>query len=51
MPRRWVEGDVRANGPDVTLLARRYGVSEQAFWFRLLALKLVDEMPAEDTLS
>ena len=42
MPREWVRGDVRAEGPDLTLLAKRYEVSEQALWFRLLNLKLVD---------
>lgn len=40
MPRLWVQRDVHAQGPNVPLLARRYEVSEQALWFRLLVLKL-----------
>ncbi len=44
MPRLWIQRDVNLQGPDVTLLARRYGVSEQALWLRLLTLKLVDEI-------
>lgn len=42
IPREWIEKDVHKYGPDATLLARRYEVSEQALWFRLLALKLVE---------
>jgi len=43
MPRQWMRDDVTHYGLDVALLARRYQVSEQALWFRLLALKLVHE--------
>jgi Zn-dependent peptidase ImmA (M78 family) len=40
MPKAWVERDY--NDPDdLALLARQYGVSEQAFWYRLVTLKLV----------
>lgn len=40
MPRDWVRADVRRHGIDVPLLAKRYHVSEQAIWFRLLNLRL-----------
>lgn len=43
MPKRWIEADAGKYGPEnVTYLAQRYGVSEQALWFRLINLKLVD---------
>ena len=42
MPRDWIEDDVSTYGPDLTLLAKRYEVSEQALWFRLLNLRLVE---------
>ena len=41
MPQRWIREDVAQLGLDVTVLAKRYEVSEQALWFRLLALKFV----------
>lgn len=44
MPRRWVVNDARAQDVDALVLARRYEVSEQAMWFRLINLKLVQEM-------
>lgn len=40
MPRAWVRADVQRHGVDLPLLAKRYHVSEQAAWFRLLNLKL-----------
>jgi len=43
MPQVWVREEVRLHGPNVTLLAKRFEVSEQALWFRLLALRLVEE--------
>jgi Zn-dependent peptidase ImmA (M78 family)/transcriptional regulator with XRE-family HTH domain len=43
MPRPWIRDDVRLRGLDVTFLAKRYEVSEQAVWFRLLALGLVQD--------
>lgn len=46
MPRAWMRADVRARGLDTTMLAKRYEVSEQALWFRLLALGL--DKDAED---
>lgn len=43
MPRTWIVGDVKDLGVDLALLAKRYGVSEQALWLRLLNLRLVNE--------
>jgi Zn-dependent peptidase ImmA (M78 family)/transcriptional regulator with XRE-family HTH domain len=43
MPAAWIRNDVAETTPDVRLLAKRYGVSEQAMWFRLLNLRLVSE--------
>lgn len=43
MPSRWMYKEADIEGPDVRALARRYGVSEQAMWFRLLNLKLVKD--------
>lgn len=40
MPKTWVEQEYR-NPDQLSLLARKYGVSEQAFWYRLVNLKLV----------
>jgi len=40
MPWAWVRADVRARSLDTTMLAKRCEVSEQALWFRLLALGL-----------
>lgn len=48
MPRDWIERDVSTYGPDLTLLAKRYEVSEQALWFRLLNLKLVESDVARE---
>lgn len=42
MPKDWLYKDFKNLDRDVTVLAKRYDVSEQALWFRLLALKLVD---------
>jgi Zn-dependent peptidase ImmA (M78 family)/transcriptional regulator with XRE-family HTH domain len=43
MPRGWIERDFQKYGEEnLTLFAQRYGVSEQALWFRLLNLRLVD---------
>lgn len=47
MPREWIRKDVRHYDFDVTLLAKRYEVSEQALWFRLLTLKLVNQSESE----
>ena len=47
MPRQWIRDDVRLRGPELALLARRFEVSEQAMWFRLLALGLADEFSEE----
>jgi Zn-dependent peptidase ImmA (M78 family) len=41
MPKSLLQRDVSEHGLDVTLLAKRYGVSPQALWFRLLNLGLV----------
>jgi Zn-dependent peptidase ImmA (M78 family)/DNA-binding XRE family transcriptional regulator len=43
MPRAWLRRDADQMGLDVTLLSKRYEVSEQALWFRLLNLKLATE--------
>lgn len=46
MPMKWVRNDFREySADDLTTLARRYKVSEQALWFRLINLKLVSEKP------
>lgn len=40
MPKLWIEQDY--SSPDqLQILARKYGVSEQAFWYRLVNLRLV----------
>lgn len=41
MPTDWLKQDVANLGADGTMLARRYGVSEQAMWIQLLDLRLV----------
>lgn len=42
MPKQWIERDFR--GPDnLRLLANRYQVSEQALWYRLVTLRLIDD--------
>jgi len=46
MPRTWIHEDVR-RGRDPILLAKRYDVSDQAMWFRLLALGLADDGAGE----
>ena len=43
MPAGWIRDDFSTHGPDLTLLRRKYGVSEQAMWFRLLNLRLVQD--------
>lgn len=43
MPSGWVRDDFSKHGPDLTLLRRKYGVSEQAMWYRLLSLRLVHD--------
>lgn len=44
MPRSWLKKDFEQYGSDgLPALSRRYQVSEQAMWFRLLNLKLVEE--------
>jgi Zn-dependent peptidase ImmA (M78 family)/DNA-binding XRE family transcriptional regulator len=43
MPRDWLIRDVKQYGQDVRFLSKRYEVSEQALWFRLLSLKLASE--------
>jgi len=43
MPASWIKDDVDQHGIDATILAKRYGVSEQALWFRLLNLRLVQD--------
>lgn len=44
MPRSWLKRDFDQYGSDaLATLSRRYQVSEQAMWFRLLNLKLVKE--------
>jgi Zn-dependent peptidase ImmA (M78 family) len=47
MPREWIRKDARYYDFDVTLLAKRYEKSEQAIWFRLLTLKLVNQSESE----
>lgn len=47
MPADWVREDVARHGPDLTLLRRKYAVSEQAMWFRLLSLHLVSDSDRE----
>ena len=43
MPKQWIEQDFDGKREDaVTILAEIYGVSEQALWFRLINLHLVD---------
>jgi Zn-dependent peptidase ImmA (M78 family)/DNA-binding XRE family transcriptional regulator len=43
MPKKWIKKDFDKYGADgLVLLAQRYEVSEQALWFRLLNLKLVE---------
>ena len=42
MPQEWVRKDFREYGEDnLTLMAQKYEVSEQALWFRCVNLKLV----------
>jgi Zn-dependent peptidase ImmA (M78 family) len=41
MPASWVKKDVGGAQPDLRLLAKTYGVSEQAMWFRLVNLHIV----------
>jgi Zn-dependent peptidase ImmA (M78 family)/transcriptional regulator with XRE-family HTH domain len=41
MPAQWIHTDVHAHGPNLGFLSRRYDVSQQAMWYRLLSLKLV----------
>lgn len=42
MPKEWIKRDFR--GPDnLRLLANRYQVSEQALWYRLVTLRLIDD--------
>lgn len=41
MPRAWVKNDFK-NQMELSFMARRYKVSEQAMWFRLINLKLVE---------
>lgn len=41
LPSDWLKRDVAEFGADGTVLAKRYGVSEQAMWIQLLNLKLV----------
>jgi Zn-dependent peptidase ImmA (M78 family)/transcriptional regulator with XRE-family HTH domain len=42
MPATWLRKDIKRYGTsDLTFLAKRYEVSQQALWFRLLTLKLV----------
>lgn len=44
MPKDWIEQDY--TGPnEFSTLASKYGVSEQAFWYRLVTLKLVTNQP------
>lgn len=43
MPREWLRKDFSHPDLDISLLAKRYEVSEQALWFRLLNLKLIEE--------
>jgi Zn-dependent peptidase ImmA (M78 family)/transcriptional regulator with XRE-family HTH domain len=43
MPSDWIQKDVHENGQDIIWLSKRYEVSQQALWFRLLNLKLVNE--------
>lgn len=42
MPAIWVRLDFEQYGADLSILRRRYGVSEQAMWFRLLNLHLAN---------
>ena len=48
MPAPWLQNDFHEHGADLPLLARKYEVSQQALWFRLLSLKLVDAEPMQD---
>ena len=50
MPRAWLREDVRQHDLDIALLARRYEVSEQALWFRLLALILVEHKAGDASI-
>jgi Zn-dependent peptidase ImmA (M78 family)/DNA-binding XRE family transcriptional regulator len=44
MPESWLKQDAKKYGTgDLAFLAKRYEVSQQALWFRLLTLKLVTE--------
>lgn len=44
MPAMWLSKDVKRYGTnDLPFLAKRYEVSQQALWFRLLTLKLVTD--------
>jgi Zn-dependent peptidase ImmA (M78 family)/DNA-binding XRE family transcriptional regulator len=44
MPATWLRKDAKRYGTnDLTFLAKRYEVSQQALWFRLLTLKLVTD--------
>ncbi|MGG6268515.1 helix-turn-helix domain-containing protein [Leptolyngbya sp. AN03gr2] len=45
MPASWLRQDAKKYGTgDLAFLAKRYEVSQQALWFRLLTLKLVTEV-------
>ena len=50
MPAAWLEKDYRQHEADLPALARKYGVSQQALWFRLLSLKLIQEQAQEGCL-
>jgi len=41
MPARWLRKDFEEYGDDIPSLTKRYEVSQQALWFRLINLKLI----------
>lgn len=47
MPAEWIRRDVREHGTNLAYLSRRYDVSQQALWYRLLSLRLVQREEAQ----
>jgi Zn-dependent peptidase ImmA (M78 family)/transcriptional regulator with XRE-family HTH domain len=48
MPSAWLREDFAEHQANLPLLSKRYEVSQQALWFRLLSLKLIEVEQPED---